>query len=244
MRDGRAGIQDAPTSESPEMPGYAVETLTHHIGGLDYHLRGLTDRLQHHDPGGHAEMAGVPPSSWSHFGVLWPAGLALAQAMSVLPVAGLRILELGCGLGLASLVLKRRGADITASDHHPLAEEFLRQNESLNRIGPIAFHCAPWDTEHDALGRFDLLIGADLLYERGQGPALGAFVGRHAKPVARVILADAGRGYGAIFSEAMRRLGFGKPDPRVWSGGLWPPGRGGKILTFARPCEGGAINGG
>ena len=82
------------------MPGYAVETLTHHIGGLDYQVRGLTDRLQHHDPKGSAELAGVPPSSWSHFGVLWPAGLALAQAMSVLPVEGLRLLGVGCGLGL------------------------------------------------------------------------------------------------------------------------------------------------
>jgi predicted nicotinamide N-methyase len=224
------------------MPGYEVETHTHHIGGLDYKVRGLADRMQHHDPHGRAETAGVPPSSWSHFGVLWPAGLALAQAMSVLPVAGLRILEMGCGLGLASLVLKRRGADITASDHHPLAEQFLRQNESLNRIAPISFHCAPWRTEHAALGRFDLLIGADLLYERGQGPALGAFVGRHSRPAARVVLADAGRGYSAPFTEVLRRLGFAPRELRVWSGGLWPPGRGGKILTFGRPGEGGAIN--
>ena len=219
------------------MPGYDVETLTHHIGGLDYQVRGLTDRLQHHDPKGSAELAGVPPSSWSHFGVLWPAGLALAQAMSVLPVKGLRILEMGCGLGLASLVLQRRGADITASDHHPMAEGFLRHNETLNRLKPIAFHCAPWEALHDSLGRFDLLIGADLLYERGQGPALGAFVGRHTQPVARVMLADAGRGYSAAFTEILKRLGFGKCEQRVWSTGHWPPGRGGKILTFGRVAD-------
>lgn len=241
MRDGRTGKDGAPPPESPAMPGYDVETYTHHIGGLDYEVRGLTDRNQHHDPHGHAEEAGVPPSSWSHFGVLWPAGLALAQAMSVLPVAGLRILEVGCGLGLASMVLKRRGADITASDRHPLAEQFLRQNETLNRIKPIAFHCAPWDSDHEALGRFDLLIGADVLYERGQGAALGAFIGRHARPVARVILADAGRGYSAPFSEILRRLGFGKGEQRVWSGGQWPPGRGGKILTYGRPSGSAAM---
>jgi predicted nicotinamide N-methyase len=222
------------------MPGYHVETLTHHIGGIDYRVRGLSDRLQHHDPGKAAERAGVPPSSWSHFGVLWPAGLALAQAMSLLPVAGLRILEMGCGLGLASLVLKRRGADVTASDHHPLAEEFLRHNEALNRIARITFHCAPWEAEHESLGRFDLLIGADLLYERGQGAALGAFIGRHAQPVARVVLADAGRGYGAPFTDAMRRLGFDRAEQRVWSTGHWPPGRGGKIMTFGRLARGAA----
>ena len=217
------------------MPGYAVETCTHRIGGVDFRLRGLADRRQHHDPKDEALLAGVPPSAWSHFGVLWPAGLALAQAMSVLPVKGLRILELGCGLGLASLVLKRRGADITASDHHPLAGRFLRHNEGLNRLSPIDFHCGPWEATDDSLGRFDLLIGADLLYERGQGPALGGFVGRHARPVAGVMLADAGRGYSAPFTEALRRLGFGKTAERVWTDGQWPPGRGGKIHTYGRP---------
>jgi len=216
------------------MPGYDVETLTHHIGGLDYQVRGLTDRRKHNATEVGADVAALPPAEGSHFGVLRPAGIALAQAMSVLPVKGLRILEMGCGLGLASLVLKRRGADITASDHHPMAEQFLRHNETLNGLKPIAFHCAPWDTPHDSLGRFDLLIGADLLNERGQGAALGAFVGRHAQPVARVMLADAGRSHGAAFSEILRRLGFCTSEQRAWSSGHWPPGRGGKIVTFGR----------
>ena len=48
--------------------------------------------------------------------------------------AGMKILEVGCGIGLCSLVLQRRGADITASDYHPLAEEFLRFNAALNGV--------------------------------------------------------------------------------------------------------------
>ena len=34
-------------------------------------------------------------------------------------IAGKRILEVGCGIGLASLVLNHRPGDITATDHHP-----------------------------------------------------------------------------------------------------------------------------
>ena len=121
------------------MPGYNVETNTHRIGKLDYQVRALSDRRQYSDPDGEAERAGVTAASWPLFGVLWPAGMALAEAMCVIPIAGRRILEVGCGLGLASLVLRRRGADITASDHHPLAGAFLRHNTDLNRLAPIPF---------------------------------------------------------------------------------------------------------
>ena len=36
-----------------------------------------------------------------------------------------RILEVGCGIGLSSLILNRLNADITATDYHPEAEKFL-----------------------------------------------------------------------------------------------------------------------
>jgi tRNA1(Val) A37 N6-methylase TrmN6 len=62
----------------------------------------------------------------------------LAEAMCSFEVAGKRILEIGCGLGLSSLVLQRRKADITASDQHPLAESFLAHNARLN-IAELAY---------------------------------------------------------------------------------------------------------
>jgi len=106
------------------LPGYEVDIVTHRIGGSDFRIRALHNRQQYADPDGAAERAGVSPASWPLFGVVWPAGLALAEEMSRFPVTGKHILELGCGLGLASLVLARRGADITACDHHPLAGEW------------------------------------------------------------------------------------------------------------------------
>ncbi len=54
--------------------------------------------------------------------------------MCEFPIAGKRILEVGCGIGLCSLVLQQRGADITASDYHPVAEKFLRHNTDLNGL--------------------------------------------------------------------------------------------------------------
>ena len=163
------------------MPGYSVETSTHRIGLEDYHVRALCNLQQFYDADGRAEHAGISSAAWPIFGVVWPAGIALAQEMSRFAFAGMKILEVGCGIGLCSLVLQRRGADITASDYHPLAEEFLRFNAQLNGLPPVKFHQAPWAGPNPDLGRFDLIVGSDLLYERGH-PALR---GRHPRPPVR-----------------------------------------------------------
>src|SRR5512134_3285590 len=134
------------------MAGYSVETTTHRIGAEDFHIRSLLDRQQYWDPDGCAARAGISSAAWPIFGVLWPAGLALANEMSRFAVAGKSILEVGCGIGLCSMVLQRRGANITASDYHPLAGEFLRFNTDLNGLPPIKFHNAPWAGPNPELG--------------------------------------------------------------------------------------------
>ena len=87
------------------MPGYQVREIEHAVGGHPYRLRVLVDTLQFSDPDGHAERAGISSATWSLFGQLWPAGALLAHAMDRFDIEGKRILELGCGIGLASLVL-------------------------------------------------------------------------------------------------------------------------------------------
>jgi len=175
-----------------------TKTVTVRVGGQDYRLRCLTDRLQCDDP---------------LFGVLWPSGIVLAEEMSAIPVEGKRILEAGCGLALPSLVLKRRGADITASDYHPVAEEFLRFNAGANGLPPLDFRLARW--EDADLGRFDLIIGADLLYEPDHPAQLAAFIARHAAPGAQVVIADPGRRQLGAFHKQMAALGYQRSEKRV-----------------------------
>ena len=92
---------------------------------------------------------------------LWPAAPALAEALP--DVAGLRVVELGCGLGLPSLVAAANGAEVTATDWAPDAIELLRANAARNGLAvdaEVRDWRAPWDA------RFDLAIAADVLYER------------------------------------------------------------------------------
>lgn len=214
--------------------GYAVETKTHRIGTDDYRIRALRDRQQYWDPDGAAERAGISSASWPLFGLVWPAGLALADEMSRFAVAGRSVLEIGCGLGIASLVLRRRGADVTATDRHPLTAEFLQRNAELNDLPPVPFRRVSWLDEHPDLGRFDLIVGSDLLYERGHPAELAAFIARHAAPTAEVMLADPGRSHCGRFGAAMRDEGYESSERRRAFPGAGLPAKAGRILGFIR----------
>lgn len=211
------------------MAGFEVETTTYRIGADDYRIRALRDRQQYWDPDGRAARAGISSASWPLFGLVWPSGLVLADAMSRAAIAGKTILEVGCGLGLASLVLSRRGAAITASDHHPLAREFLRVNAALNGLPPIGFAEASWTGSNPELGVFDLIIGSDVLYERGHHAALTGFLARHAAPTCTVIVVDPGRSERGRFGAAMRSEGYAQDDAR-------PEGaaRSSRLMSFVR----------
>lgn len=194
------------------MPGYQVRTETLSLGGEDWHIRRLIDDQQYTDTQHHAADIGLPPAGWSHFGQVWPSSRVLALAMLTHPIEGLRVLEIGAGLALASLVMHRRGGDVTVSDWHPLTEEFLRHNLALNSLGPMPYQAGNWEstaaTDNPALGRFDLIVGSDLLYERQQPAQLAAFIFRHAAPEAVVIIVDPDRGNRAAFCRDMAALGF------------------------------------
>ncbi len=220
------------------MPGYEVEIVNHHIGGSDFRIRALLNRQQFSDPDGSAERAGVAPASWPLFGVVWPAGLALAEEMSHFPIAGKSILELGCGIALTSLVLARRGADITACDYHPLAEAFLQHNVALNQLPALPFRTAPWLGPNPLLGRYDLIVGSDLLYERDHATLLAGFIALHTHPASQVLIADPGRGYVSTFSALMANLGYvrsAKAMPMANSIGM--PDSRGQLFSFLRSSQ-------
>ena len=123
--------------------------------------------------------------------------------MSRFDIAGKRILELGCGIGLASLVLQRRGGDVVASDIHPLAEPFLAYNAALNALPAVHYRHLRWDVALPALGRFDLIIASDVLYESAHATLLAGVVERHASPEAEVVITDPGRGESGRFSRML-----------------------------------------
>lgn len=185
-----------------------VRYQTIEIGNKDIHLCTLRDNQQFSDPDGIAESLGICDTSWPLFGVLWPSSQVLANYMLDYDIAGKRILEVGCGIGLASILLNQRNADITATDYHPQVEYFLDRNTLLNNNKNITFERADWADTHSELGLFDLIIGSDLLYEDQHIALLAAFINRHASPQCKVILVDPGRGRKNKISNTMQEFGF------------------------------------
>jgi predicted nicotinamide N-methyase len=194
------------------MPGYLTQVFTVTVGARSFQLRALLDRQQFSDPTGAAEIAGISSATWCLFGQLWPAGLVLAQAMQTYILDKQRMLEIGCGLGLASMVLAARGAHVIASDHHPLAESFLAHNVALNALPLIPYLDLPWaqtqENLHPNAGLFDVIMAGDVLYERGHAELLAALIARHAQPLCEVLVTDPGRGHAARLSRLLAVQGF------------------------------------
>jgi len=155
---------------------------------------------------------GISSATWSMFGVVWDSSQVLAhymlQCMRESDLEEQRILEVGCGVGLTSLMLNCRGMNITATDHHPEAERMLERNTQLNGGPGIPFVCTGWEEEESRLGRFDLILGSDILYDRRHLEALARFIDDHANPASEVVIADPGRGECGRFGKILFRLGF------------------------------------
>ncbi|WP_027362917.1 class I SAM-dependent methyltransferase [Desulfospira joergensenii] len=190
------------------MPPLRIRYQTLEIGHVDIHIRTLWDHLQYEDAEGVAENLGISSAAWPFFGVVWPSGEVLAHCMLDYEIEGKRILEVGCGIGLASLVLNHRLADITATDYHPEVGGFLEKNVILNKGEKIPFVRAGWDDGENELGIFDLIIGSDLLYESGHVDILSGFIDLHARQQCDVVIVDPGRGLHARFSKKMKGLGY------------------------------------
>ena len=210
--------------------GYFTKQENIAVAGVaDMVIRSLRDKQQFHDPLEAALRMGISSATWPLFGLLWPSGARLAERMARRPVrAGERILEVGCGLALSSLVGHRRGADMTASDCHPLAGAFLAENVRLNGLLPLKYRHGHWghrplDSDFDHVapvaafaqtadiavsGRFELIIGSDILYERDEAGALADFIAHHAASSAEVWVVDPNRGNRAHFHRNMAALGF------------------------------------
>ena len=177
---------------------------TREFGEYDIHYRALRNRQQYDDRSGEAEALGISAASWPLFGVVWQAGEVLAKLMADYDIDNRRILEVGCGVGLASLLLNKRHADVSATDIHPSAKANLDYNTRLNNDRDIPFLRTAWEDNPDAcFGQFDLIICSDVLFEPDHAGKLAHFIELYAKPVCEVVLVDAGRGLSNEFTRSM-----------------------------------------
>lgn len=223
------------------MPVYSTRNERLSVGGHTYRLRVLSDKQQFSDADGHRTRMGLSTAEWGLFGQLWPSERLLAQAMHRFAADGKRVLELGCGIGLASLVLRRRGVDIVATDAHPLAESFLAYNAALNALPVVDYRHLPWRASQASLGHFDVIIASDVLYEPSQAVQLADVVKRHAYPSAEVVITDPGQSHSEHFSQLLAEQGFVLTQERCPMDDRDAPPYRGHLLHYQRSWEASSV---
>lgn len=198
------------------MTNLRLSYQTIEFGKTDIHLCSLRNKQEFYDPDGAAKALGICSASWPIFGLVWPSSLVLAHHLFDYDVGTKRVLEIGCGTAISSLLLNKQQADITATDYHPEVERFLIRNTTLNGDKLIPFERTSWADQNDNLGRFDLIIGSDLLYEDAHIALLAHFIESHANESCEVIIVDPGRGRKNKLAKQLLAFGyvssFSKPE--------------------------------
>lgn len=140
---------------------------------------------------------------------VWESAIVLAEEIAAHDGTGLTLLELGCGLGLPSLVAARAGFDVTATDYETAALEGVRFNATRNALPMVATRVLDWRCPPADLGRYDRVVAADVLYESHHPAALAEVIAATLAPDGQALVADPCRQKAAGFEPAARAAGLG-----------------------------------
>lgn len=144
---------------------------------------------------------------------LWPSSIELARScLSDFRLANKRVLELGCGLGLAGIAAALSGALVTMTDYEPDALMFARWN-ALANLDPETFHSRVTLRQLDwrkgaGTELFDVVIGSDIVYEQRNLDPLLTMLTNVLAPVGYGVFTDPGRRTGREFVSEATRRGF------------------------------------
>ncbi|MEO7811992.1 MAG: 50S ribosomal protein L11 methyltransferase [Usitatibacter sp.] len=162
------------------------------------------------------------------WGVAWPGGQALARHVMDNPVtvAGRSVLDLGSGSGLVAIAAARAGARVVeAADTDDFARAAIAANASLNQVALATL-------AEDLIGapsRWDVVLAADLWYERFLAGRVTAWLSELAASGTRVLVGDRGRAF--LRREGLEELQrYQVPSPSferdaVTATGVWQVGR-------------------
>ena len=132
---------------------------------------------------------------------LWPAARLLATTALEANGTGRSLLELGCGLGLPTTAAVRAGFAVTTTDYYEDSLHMTRFNSwRVNGVEPAA-RMVDWRALPEDLGQFDIVMAADVLYERPYGTLVAAAIAATLKPDGEAWIADPGRSGLDVFLE-------------------------------------------
>ena len=124
---------------------------------------------------------------------LWPSARILAETVVAERGNGRTLLELGCGLGLATVAAMDAGFDVLATDYYVDAIHMTRANAWRNLGREPSVQLVNWREWPESIGRFDVVMAADVLYEKEYAILVADCIARALAPDGVALVADPGR---------------------------------------------------
>lgn len=169
-----------------------------------------------------------------YYALLWPAGESLAAAVAEgSDLASRTALDLGAGTGAVAFAAARRGARVTALDWAPEAEPLLRAGAAHLGLTIERMLVCDWRKAPPDLGRFDLILAADVLYEARNAAPVAQFLAAHLAPGGEAWLADPGRLHAREFPSVALAAGLVHVESHVL-----PARKHGTTVTLSRLARG------
>lgn len=142
---------------------YDLQEVAYRFGEADFRFLSVRDSyalLDRIDPEEFLKDEQMP-----YWAEIWPAAVTLSHVlMEELELSGRSVIELGAGVGMASVAAARGGASVVATDYSTEALRFVTYNALRNGValdtGRLDWRLVRGDE------KFDIVIAADVLYER------------------------------------------------------------------------------
>ena len=139
---------------------------------------------------------------------VWPSSRILADWFAGEVGNGRTMLELGCGLGLVTIAAMQAGFTVTATDYYEDALLFARANARRATRREPATRMVNWRELPDDLGRFDLVVACDVLYEKAYADLVADAMVKCLATGGEAIMADPGRIAIEEYLEACKKREF------------------------------------
>ncbi|MBT5058335.1 MAG: methyltransferase [Gemmatimonadetes bacterium] len=97
----------------------------------------------------------------------WNASWLLISYLEQIHLEGLRIVDVGCGWGLASIYCAHQGAQVTATDIDPQVFPYVSMLSTLNGVEMDHVTASFDELPTELVAAADLLIGADICFRVG-----------------------------------------------------------------------------
>jgi len=215
-RERRKSAREIGTLEASLRENFSVEDTALELAGVKLtllHPANAEDLID--------EKAFEQDERLPYWADLWPSARVLGAEVLGMAGDGRTLLELGCGSGLVAACAARAGFAVTATDYYEDALRFTTVNTFANAGVRIATRLIDWRDLPDDLGRFDVVLASDVLYERPYGPLVAKAVARSLAPKGEALLADPGRIAMEEFLTEARKAGLASdvPDQRPFRDG-------------------------